>query len=185
MSTSLKQIHRIAAGMALAVAFSGAALAQQRCAPYDVLRYDLERDGLSFQSAGDVTDIHEDNNFEGHRVELYANQDTLRWTLMEIKDGEDPCFYEIGRIFFHEAPNAEDGERTQRQSALALHGNGDGSNAGFEFIVHEGTGRWFLTRLIGPDDDDITVVLAGDNYREENNPPKPPTTRINQTHTPD
>lgn len=172
MTTSLKQIQRIAAGMALAVAFSGAAMAQQRCASHDVLEYDLRSDGLSFQSGGEITS----SEFEGHRMELYANSDTGQWTLMELKDGEDACFYRVGRIFFHENENPEDGERTLRQSALARHGNGDGGNEAHEIFVHEATGRWFMTRRISANKSEI--IFAGQGFHEENNPPQLPITRI-------
>lgn len=172
MTTSLKQIQRIAAGMALAVAFSGAAMAQERCAPQNVLEYDLRNDGLSFQSGGDITS----SEFSGHRMELYANGDTGRWTLMEIKDGEDACFYKVGGIYFHENESPEDGERTLRQSALARHGHGDGGNEAHEIFVHEATGRWFMTRRTSANETEI--LFAGDDFHEENNPPRQPVTRI-------
>lgn len=172
MNKSLKQIQRIAAGMALAVAFSGAAMAEPRCAPQDILEYDLRNDGLSFQSGGDITS----SEFEGHRMELYANSDTGQWTLMEIKDGAEACFYKVGAIYFHENESPEDGERTLRQSALARHGRGDGGNEAHEIFVHEATGRWFMTRRESANK--LDIVFAGDDFHEENNPPRSPIKRI-------
>lgn len=161
----------IVAGMALVSAFANVAIAQdQRCAPESVLQYDLNRDGLTLQSYGDIS------GEDGHRIELYANSDTGRWTLMEIKPQEDACFYRIGAIFFHEGEQAGDGAQTNRQSAMAYHANGDGGNEAFEFFAHEATGRWFLSRRISATESE--VVLAGDNYAEENNPPYQPRIRI-------
>lgn len=179
-----KTVTGICVGVAMA-AFSSAAIAQdeapaapeqeqaqgQRCAAHDILTYDLQNEGKTLQSYGDVA-----SEFEGHRIELYANSDTGEWTLMEVRDGEDACFYKVGAIFFHESEQGGDGEQTLRQSALAYHGNGDGANEAFEFFAHEATGRWFLSRRTSATRSE--VVLAGDGYAEENNPPFQPRFRI-------
>ena len=164
-------VKAIVAGMALMTAFASAAVAQdQRCAPENILEYDLNKKGMTLQSYGNVS------GEEGHRIELYANSDTGRWTLMEVKPDEDACFYQIGAIFFHEGEQEDDGEKTLRQSAMAYHANGDGGNEAFEFFAHQETGRWFLSRRTSAIKS--TVVLAGDKYTEENNPPYQPQIKI-------
>ena len=155
------------------MAFASVAEAQeQRCAPLNILEYDLQKTGQSFQSGGDVA-----SEFEDHRMEIYANSDTGQWTMVETKAGEDACFYSLGGIFFHEGPQEGDGFKALRQSALARHGYGDGNNEAFELFVHEGTDRWVLTRRISEDKSEI--VMAGRNYKEENNSPVQPIQRVN------
>lgn len=167
-------IKRVVTGVALASCFAASVMAEegQRCAPENVLVYDLQTHGKTLQSRGDVT-----SDDELHTIEMYANSDTGEWTLLELKDGGEACVYKVGAIFFNEAAQNGDGEKTLRQSAMAFHGNGDGSNEAFEFFAHQATGRWFLTRRTSETKSE--VVLAGKNYTEENNLPHQPNVRIN------
>ena len=160
-------------GIALASCFAASAMAEdgQRCASENVLIYDLQSHGETLQSRGDVT-----SDPEVHSIEMYANSDTGRWTLVELKDGGEACVYKVGAIFFNEGAQNGDGEKTLRQGAMALHGNGDGSNEAFEFFAHQATGRWFLSRRTSETKSE--VVLAGNNYREEHNLPYQPNVRI-------
>lgn len=159
--------------LAIMSSFSGAAAFadERRCAPYDILEYDLQRKGLSLQSTGSVA-----SDTENHSIELYANSDTGAWTIMELQGDEEPCFYQIGAVFFHESPAEEEGLKTFRQSALARHGKGDDTNAAYELYAHMSTGRWFLSRRTSPEKSEI--ILAGDEYTEINRTPYAPIQNI-------
>lgn len=154
-------------GLGILPVFSGAAQAQEnRCAPFDILQYDLQREGQTIQSRGTITTSPD---IPDHRFELYGNTYTSQWTLVEFKGEEDPCFYKVGSIFFNENAQEGDGEITNRQSGMARHGNGDGSNEMFELYVNEGTNRWVMTRRISETKADI--ILAGSHYEEYNSAP--------------
>lgn len=143
------------------------------CKSPDIIRYDLEKDGLTLQSAGRITNTDDGKSeIEGHRFEYYANQDTGRWAFIELRGEELACTMELGRVFAHEADRPEDGTKTLRQSVTAHHGSGDSGNAAFQIFAHEGTGRWIATRSIS--EDKIDIIFGGDGYIEENRLPLPP-----------
>ena len=170
MKTAIKSIA--AGGMITIISAFSAAAQEQRCAPYDILEYDLHSEGQTLQSLGQVNS--EDKN---HKIEMYGNTETGQWTLVENRGEENSCFYSVGTVFFIEDPRDTDNKNAARHSAMARHGSGNASNEAYEFFAHQGTGRWFLSRRIS--ETKSTVVLAGDGYEEYNSPPFEPVRRVN------
>lgn len=163
------------AAFVLCAAFTGAASAQeQNCKARNLIQYDIKNKGQTLQSRGAIASkniggektVYDDG--EEPVFEIYGNSDTLEWTMIEVQD-EKACIYKIGGIFFNEKDREEDGTKTLRQSAHAFHGYGDANNEAFELFVHEGTGRWAMSRRIS--EIESKVILAGDNYEEFNLPP--------------
>ena len=169
------KLNMPALAIALATAFSSVSYAQdageaQECNTPKIMQYNMEQQGQTLQSTGAIT-----SNPESEKIEIYGNTRTHGWTIVEYKNSGEACIYKLGGIFFNEGAREEDGEKTVRQSAFAYHGYGEGNNEAFELMVHEGTGRWVLSRRIS--EIRTEVVLAGRNYEEFNLPP-----RLSGTH---
>ncbi len=115
-----------------------------------------------------------------HRYEMFANQTTGVWTLLNVfksATGVDEngdyisgrmmaCHIAEGTFYLNESEYEQDGLETLSQAQMSRHGNGDGNNEGYVIYADEGTGQWFVTRQISKGKTE--VILQGDGFEKQN-----------------
>lgn len=151
---------------------AGPDLSNRECVTRAVAEQNMLRKGQTFQSGGVVTSIPEGkSDIEGHMLQLYGNQGNGEWTLLEtISDGQI-CTLREGKIFLNIDLQNDDAPKTARHIIMAIHGNGDNSNAAYHIYANEATERWYLGLQTAPGK--TKVIMGGTGYTEENNPTHP------------
>lgn len=178
MSKSIKSILS-GAFLAASIAIPSIAAAQQRCVPYDIMTYDLQRSGQTLQLKGDVTTRSPQEPSEAPvitRLEFFGNTLSGRWTMLHITEDNTACLNNSGTIFFNEAVQSNSDSGVTRFGAFARHGNGNGSNQAFEVFAHPETGRWMIT--VRTTERRSSLVIGGNNFSAPQLEPYAPVANI-------